>query len=62
MRRRHRGVDDLALENFEPGAKMRVLAQCAEPVIGERQHKGSVALASAKVDVRGTTPGMLATQ
>ncbi len=63
MRFRHRPVGHLAGMDIEAGAQMGVLAQRLFPaLVGERERERQVALLSAKVEVRATAPGMLATQ
>ncbi len=56
-------VGQRVLVDVEAGAQMRVLLQRApEPLSASARPNGRVALLSAKVEVRATAPGMLATQ
>ncbi len=52
-------VDDLAVVDVQPVAQVHIGRQ---PLSASASAKDSVALLSAKVEVRATAPGMLATQ
>jgi hypothetical protein len=60
---RHGLAGDLALHHVQAGAQVRVFgrARC-QPLPASASAWPMVALFSAKVDVRATAPGMLATQ
>ena len=63
MRLRDRLARHLAVVDVEPGAQMRSsLSACFQPLSASASANGSVALLSAKVEVRATAPGMLVTQ
>ncbi len=58
------GVGDLACRDIEAGAQMLVAMERAlrQPCSARASTKGKVALPRAKVEVRATAPGILATQ
>src|ERR1039458_8386891 len=62
VRLRHRLAGDLAVADIEAVTQMDVVLQSLAPTLVSCNVKGRVALLSAKVDVRATAPGILATQ
>ena len=63
VRLRHRLAGDLAVADIEAVTQMDVVLQSLAPtLVGKLQRKGQGSVLSAKVDVRATAPGILATQ
>ena len=60
---RHRFICDIAAMYIEAVGEVWIIQQClAVPWFARAMTNGSVALESAKVEVRATAPGILATQ